>query len=227
MKTRSLFLFIALSTSIFAADIEYLGQTWDFAEPDMLTEIYDKIANDKDKIEARMKANVEKEKRELENLSVKNPIELPRAEKNDIYEIDMTYTLDKDVYDGEGRLLYQKGYKINPSNYVRLSKSLVVIDSSDREQVEWLKREHISNNIYFKILVCKGVIVPLIKELKQPVFQYMDVMHQRLKLRHTPTIITQENNHIIAHEICIDCAQSQQKGDKRKKTMKPLLTSKK
>lgn len=225
MKT-SLFLFTALFSSALLSEPLYIGQTWPFAEPDMLTEIYETINNNRSEIESKIKKEVAREKKELENLSVKEPISLPRAEENRIYPIDLTYTVENDIYDGEGKLLYPKGYRFNPTNYIVMSKSLVIIDSSDRKQIEWLKKEKIANNIFFKILVCKGSLVPLIKELKQPVYEYTKEVHNRLKLTHTPTIVTQEGGQVFAHEICFSC-KSQNKEDKQTNTKTTLPTLKK
>lgn len=217
MKAKTFLFIAALSSSMMAEDI-YLGQTWPFAEPDMLTEIYETVNNNRGEIETKLKKEIAREKKELENLRVKEPIELPRAKANKIFPIDLTYTVEQDIYNGDGQLMYPKGYRFNPTNYIQLSKSLVVIDSDDRKQIEWLKNENIANNIYFKILVAKGSLVPLMKELKQPVFQYTQEVHKRLNLKHTPTIVTQEGGQVFAHEICLTC-KPQNKEDKRKKAI--------
>lgn len=219
---RFAFLFIAAALSAGQPEIINMGQTWEIIEPDMLTEIMEKIERNHDKIAAKLDKSIKREQEELENLSVKDPVELTPAKENKIYEIDVSYTVPENIYDGEGRVLYPAGYTFTPTDYVSLSYSLVVIDSSNREQVEWLKTEGLTNNIYVKILVCKGPIVPLIKELRQPVKVYSKEIHKRLKLTHTPTVITQLGNKLFAHEICLDCPAISIKGgrgsDKIKKT---------
>jgi hypothetical protein len=65
--------------------------------------------------------------------------QLPRARVSRRFAVDMTFTLEQELRDEEGRVLYPKGYTFNPLEYVSLSGGLVVIDGSDAEQVAWFK----------------------------------------------------------------------------------------
>jgi hypothetical protein len=65
--------------------------------------------------------------------------QLPRARVSRRFAVDMTYTLEQELRDGEGRVLYPQGFTFNPLEYVSLSGGLVVIDGGDAEQVAWFK----------------------------------------------------------------------------------------
>ena len=62
---------------------------------------------------------------------------LPRASSDRMFTVDLTHTLDHDVKDNQGNLLYPQGFTFNPLQYARLSGGLVAIDGSDPEQIEY------------------------------------------------------------------------------------------
>ena len=53
----------------------------------------------------------------------------------------MTYSLEWDVYGLDGKVIYAKGYKINPGDLVKLDHTPVVIDGEDPGQVKWFGRK--------------------------------------------------------------------------------------
>ena len=53
---------------------------------------------------------------------------LPRATKDATTMVDLTHTLEQDVQDANGQVLYPAGFTFNPLRYVSLSGALVVND---------------------------------------------------------------------------------------------------
>ncbi|MCR2062917.1 hypothetical protein [Campylobacter helveticus] len=42
-------------------------------------------------------------------------------------------------------MLYKKGFSFNPANYVKISYALVVIDGTNKKEIEWFKTSGYAN----------------------------------------------------------------------------------
>jgi conjugal transfer pilus assembly protein TraW len=123
----------------------------------------------------------------------------------------MTYIVQEDVKDARGVTIYPKGYKFNPVQYVRLKTSYVVIDATDKAQLEWLKKSDYIGKFGYQVWISDGGYKEVSKELNQSVFYVSQEIADKFKLRRTPSLISQFNDRIIVKEICIDCNISKDK----------------
>lgn len=198
-------LFCILITSTYALDVEYmtLGKTYPFAEKDMLLEISDYIKNNKTQIEEKWKMESAKMKEKAANYKPDGIPKLPKAKKNTFFYPNMNYTLDVDIPDKDGKILYPKGFTFNPMKYVKLPYTIIVIDATRSEEVEWLKKQEITDYATYRIMITDGSYSKLGKQLKTPIFYAMPKIIERFKLRATPSIITQESQGIKVQEICL------------------------
>ncbi len=79
----------------------------------------------------------------LEQLKTYQPAnlqKLPHAEQDRNFLVTMDYNLEYDFVDGEGNILYPKGFTFNPLDYISFSAGLVVIDGTDPKQVSWFQK---------------------------------------------------------------------------------------
>ena len=67
---------------------------------------------------------------------------LPRARSDRAFTVEPSHSLDEDIRDSQGNLLYPQGFSFNPLHYARLRGSIVVIDASDPEQLAWFKSSY-------------------------------------------------------------------------------------
>ncbi len=70
--------------------------------------------------------------------SVTNPKPVPglrRADTGRTYYYDPTFTLDRNITDENGQMLFPAGMKVNPLDVVSLSKHLLFFDARDPRQV--------------------------------------------------------------------------------------------
>ena len=129
---------------------------------------------------------------------------LPRAEKDTTTMVDLTHTLEEDVQDANGQVLYPAGFTFNPLRYVSLSGALVVIDGSDPEQVAWFKGSPYGANRRALLLLSGGLAAALRDELQRPVAYLTEDLAQRLQLRAVPSVVMEQDQHLTVREVLID-----------------------
>jgi len=183
-----------------------MGETFKILEPNPIIQIQEKLTTDKQKIQTKVQEYQKKSIKKLTNLENNFKIDLPEAGKDNVWIIDTRFKLKIDIPDGKGGILYPKGYQFDPKDYLRLSKNIVVLDGTNEKQIKWAAEKTLFNNRNFKILITKGPIVKIMQKIKAPIYFYTKEVHQRLKLKHTPTIVKQEpsnNNYLYAYEFNI------------------------
>lgn len=172
--------------------------TYEIAEPDLLTEIEENAKNiDYTKIQKETQLA-------LNNYVPKNITYLPPAKKNYTYLVDMTYTLPFDVpeVDQNGNvigILYPKGYKFNPLDYVPFTlPTLVVFSAEKKREIKWVREKYgNSTNTYF-LTTCGDIktIEKLMNELKIPIYYLTKNVKNRLKLRNTISVVCRDGQYM-------------------------------
>lgn len=201
LKKICLYIF-CLSTMLYAEQIVINdGRTYSFAEKDMVEEIHEIIEKDKDKINAKLKLEKDKALRwkpQQEKLTI--------AVKNRVFYPDITYVVPDDIKDVNGRIMYPKGYKFNPADYVRMRQTIVIIDSTNKLQVAWAKKNKYLDDMKYMVLLNEGNAYEMQKKYKKP-FYYVDKkFSDKFKIEKTPSLVQQVGNKIQVSEICLkDC----------------------
>jgi len=126
---------------------------------------------------------------------------LPRAASDRVFTVDLTHTLEHDIKDGQGNLLYPQGFTFNPLQYARLSGGLVVIDGSDPEQVEWFKGAPYFQNHRAILLLSGGYAAEVKQELKRPVYYLTHDIAARLQLKAVPSVVVEQDNKLTVREV--------------------------
>ena len=128
---------------------------------------------------------------------------LPRATKDATTMVDLTHTLEQDLIDTQGTILYPRGLTFNPLQYVSLSGALVVIDGSDPEQVAWFKGSSYGANHRALLLLSGGLAATLRDELGRPVAYLTEDIAQRLQLRAVPSVVVERDNQLMIREVSL------------------------
>ena len=128
---------------------------------------------------------------------------LPRATKDATTMVDLTHTLEQDVQDANGQVLYPAGFTFNPLRYVSLSGALVVIDGSDPEQVAWFKGSPYGANLRALLLLSGGLAAALRDELRRPVAYLTEDIARRLQVRAVPSIVVERENQLEIREVSL------------------------
>ena len=117
--------------------------------------------------------------------------------------VDLTHTLEQDVQDANGQVLYPAGFTFNPLRYVSLSGALVVIDGSDPEQVAWFKGSPYGSNRRALLLLSGGLASTLRDELRRPIAYLTEDIARRLQLRAVPSIVVERDNQLMIREVSL------------------------
>ena len=195
----SLFILLVLVTTVQAKHLGTFGATYSIVERDALEEIRDK-ARTTDWERAFNREMWEKKLKAYRPSALKA---LPRAERENVFTVDLTYTLDFDIPDGKGGVLYPKGYTFNPLDYVSFPNTLIFIDGSDPIQVGWLESSEYSTDGSAMILITDGSYYDLFTRLKRPVFYADARIVERFRLSAVPAVVHQRENLFEVREIAI------------------------
>lgn len=188
------FIFLAFPLGVQAiTELESAGAVYPVVEPDVRIEMKRKAAEKwkqqqkeyRDKIHAYQPANLQ---------------QLPDAKQDRTFAVDMTYTLDRNLTDKNGKVLYPIGYRFNPLEYMSLTIGLVVIDGADPAQVRWFKKSTYSSNHKMKLLLSGGYAQSLSSELNRAVFYLDKNIADRFQLVAVPCVVVQRNKHIQVTE---------------------------
>lgn len=136
---------------------------------------------------------------------------LPKAKKSRTFGVDLTYTLDFDIADGKGGVLYPKGYTFNPLGYISYPFTLVFIDAGDKEQVRWLKESEYYKSIYARVLLTGGDYNKTGGDLKIPVFYADQKIIDKLQVQRVPSVVRQ--NGLLMEVTEIDIASENKKNN--------------
>lgn len=203
MKTSAGFPKIALSVALFACssvllaqDLGILGPVYPIAEQNMLLTIEQRL---KALEESGELARIEEDAKAQYRAYVERPkgVHLPRAKKDRTYYVDPSLTVPYDIRDHEGRIIYPAGTKVNPLDYITLSKQLLFFDGDDPSQTEWARSVIDSDPIRVKPILTNGPIMALMKEWKiRLYFDQRGTLTERFRIQRVPATVSQEENRL-------------------------------
>ena len=189
---------LLLSTQAWASvrNLGTVGRTYPVAETDVLAEMQQRSAQSAVLQEAMSGASAK-------NYQPVNLHPLPRTTAGRTFLVDMTYTLDRDLTDGENQVIYPKGYTFNPLDYVTLAGGLVVIDGDDPDQLQWFEASPYFANPQVRLLLSNGLAAGLTEKFHRPVFYLSDDIARRLHLIAVPSVVIQKGKKIQVMEIFV------------------------
>lgn len=181
-----------LSTSgpAFAKTVGRSGNVYRIAEPDALKELEDKAAS----MDLKERNKKEETARKIERYRPYNVVSLPPAKKDRTSMVDMTYTLEFDIPDGKGGVLYPKGFIFNPLDYIPFSRTIVVLNGAAENEVDWFMASEYYKRTDVLVLVTDGIWKDLMHRFKRNVFYLTEPVRTRLRLSSTPSVIVKKDN---------------------------------
>ena len=172
-------------------DLGRSGNVYEVREGDALEEIKARVkavtVEEKESLQRQMKERVASYK-------PFNAVDLPPAASDDVRMVDMTHTLEFDISDGKGGILYPKGYTFNPLEYVPFSQTIVVFNGSLKREVDWFLSSEYVGRADVKVLLTGGEWGSLTKRLKRRVFYLTSQIAERFQLKATPSVVAVRGN---------------------------------
>lgn len=185
-----------------AANLGTIGPTYPVAEKNLL-----------DVIMARLRAKEasgelkrhEQEARDRAAYAVNNPRPvdgLRRAQAARTFYFDPTFTLQSNVVDSTGAVLFPAGTRKNPLEVISLSKHLLFFDARDPGQVARAREliEHYQGKV--KPILVGGSYLDLMKRWNKPVFYDQDgTLVRKFGIAAVPAIVSQEGQRLRIDEV--------------------------
>ena len=187
---------VLVASSAYARNLGSVGTTYGIAEKDALAEIEER-AKGVDWGKAIQRKPIE------DYDGPEDRVNLPLAVRDKTFPVDLSYTLQMDIPDGKGGILYPQGYSFNPLDYVTFAKTLVVINGNDPEQVKWYAASEYGSRIDVMLLLTEGRYGRLEKKLNVPLFYADSRIIERFKLAAVPSVVKQEGRVMVVREVAM------------------------
>jgi conjugal transfer pilus assembly protein TraW len=179
-------IFILIPYSGLAGDI-VVGKTYPIVEKDAINELQDKASSlNWNKYRASLR-------KKLESYRPPDWINLPHSREDHEYTTTIIHTLDFDITDKEGNVIYPAGYRFNPLEYISLPFGMVFIDGNDEGQVNWVKG-YIDKHPLTRILIVDGPVFEVMDRLNRRVYYAGGRIIEKLQVRAVPSIVMQEGS---------------------------------
>jgi len=189
-------------TGAAALDLGKIGPTYPIAEPSFL-----------EFIEARLR---EKERSgEIQRLqeaaqaraiaAIKSPPPVPGVKPTEMprtHYYDPSFTLEANLHDEQGHVLFPAGTRKNPLEVVSLSKHLLFFDARDAKQLERARAliDHYSGKV--KPILVAGSYMDLMKRWQIRVYyDQQGSLTRRLGITQVPALVSQEGLRLRIDEI--------------------------
>lgn len=186
-----------------AKDLGLIGPSYPIIERDLIEVIHGRIQK---KIEAgELDALHEGLIEDSKNYAARPPgTALPRAEVYRAVEINPVYTLEQDIIDADGKVLFKAGTQVNPLTLKPLTKMLCFIDGDDLQQVTWLVT-HCAADSRNKLILVNGDFLAITQQLDRRLyFDQQGFLVDRFTIQSLPAVIRQSGEVLYLEEFPIN-----------------------
>jgi conjugal transfer pilus assembly protein TraW len=201
-------LVVAVPSLILAAslrsegDLGVIGPVYPIKEVDFLEYIKERLVEMRKSGELR---RLQEREAAIARKRIERPrpvSDITRTVKPRVFHVDPTLTLDHAIRDARGRILYMPGTKVNPLDYLAMSKHLLFINADDKDQIKWAASMDQRYHGRVKPILVAGAPIELMKQWKRRVyFDQQGVLTRRLHIRHVPAIVSQDGRRLRVAEV--------------------------
>lgn len=193
---------LLIGTHTHAEDLGVIGPTYEITERDLIEVIKGKFRHmEKTGELAKMQEDY---KRQVMG-GIERPRPVPGIRSTEIartFYIDPTWTLDRNVVDEKGAILFPAGTKVNPLDYDRMTRTLLFFDGRDKKQVAFAKRLIAEAKTPVKLILVGGEPMKLMREWRREVFYDQGgALSRRFSITQSPAVVRQEGKRLRVDEI--------------------------
>ena len=171
-----------------AKDLGTHGPLFEIAEPSLLDVIHARLA------EKEAEGAVEALRDEMERnprayIDRPRPVQgLAKAEERHSWTVDLSITVEEDLADHKGRVFARAGTVINPLDYSRFQKRIVLFDGDDPDQVAFALSE--GNELDTLLVLVNGNPLELMRENGRRFYFDQDaVLTERFGILNVPAVV--------------------------------------
>ena len=178
-----------------------IGVTYAIEETDMEEFIKSQLLNKSDELDS---VNAEWKEKSLKYADSPDGVYLPRAVTYRALEINPVYTLDENIVDADGFVIYTAGTKVNPLEIHPLTKILCFFDGGDQLQIEWVS-SRCSSNPANKLIMTTGSLKRVNESINSRIyFDQRGFLTSRFEIKALPAVVRQSGNVLYMEEFPVE-----------------------
>ena len=194
----TIILAISLQIEALAKDLGTYGATYPIMEGDAIAQMKKAIAGyDWEKFKR-------KQREEINNYKPKDLVDLPTVREDKVFKVDMTGTIKEDIVGKDGEVIYPKGYRYNPMEYVFMRRIIVFVNGKDEKQIEWYKKSPYPTDMRTMLLITDGSYLNVRKKLKALTVYYANKeIIERMGIKAVPSVAVQKGTELEVREYAL------------------------
>lgn len=192
---------VALVPAADARDFGTLGQIYPIEEPDLLATIQSHLARMEDT--GRLAALKDEAQKRTRSFVERPPGRtFPRASAQRVFDIDLSIQVDRDITDHRGQVFVRAGTRINPLEYSRFKRRIILIDGDDPDQVAFALAQ--GNEIDTLIVLVAGAPLALMRAHgRRFFFDQHGVLAERFEIEAVPAVVTRADPVMRVREVLL------------------------
>jgi len=185
-----------------AEDLGVIGKTYDIAERDLIEAMKDKLRQ-MEKTGELAKKQDEYKNRVMSGIEHPRPIPgIQATETANTHYYDPSIVTDKDIADATGKILYPRGTRVNPLDYIGWNKYLLFVDGRDQKQLDLTKRITAASDRPVKLVLVAGEPLNLMRKWKTQVYYDQGgILTRRFAITRVPAMVRQEGRRLRIDEL--------------------------
>ena len=202
--TLALIVLTAIGSSAHALNLGQIGPTYGIGEPHLLKDIERRL-REKERNGELQRLLEEARGRSVAAVRSPAPVtEVTPTKAARTFYVDPSFTLDRNVVDAQGRLLFAAGTRKNPLDVVSLTRRLFFFDGRDPRQVRHARELMADEGNRIKPILTGGSYLDLMKAWHAPVYyDQQGVLIRRLGIRQVPALVSQEGLRLRIDEMVL------------------------
>ncbi len=185
-----------------ATDLGVIGPTYEISEPHLLKMIEQRLRQKERTGELQ---RLEEESKARGIAAVTNPPPIPGIQTTQTartFYFDPSFTLDRNILDAQGRLLFPAGTRKTPLEIVSLSKHLLFFDARDHRQVSRARELMATYQGKVKPILTGGSYLDLMKSWRIPVYyDQQGLLTRRFGIHRVPALVSQDGQRLRIDEL--------------------------
>ena len=185
-----------------AVDLGTIGPTYEIAEPHLLAFIERRLREKEHSGELQRLAEAARA-RGVDTVRQPPPVEgLRTTERPRTFSVDPSFTLERNITDPQGRLMFAAGTRKNPLEVVSLSRHLLFFDARDPRQVKHARELSGRYAGRVKPILTGGSYLDLMKAWRVPVYyDQAGTLTRRFGIRQVPALVSQDGLRLRIDEL--------------------------
>ncbi|MDP3323889.1 MAG: type-F conjugative transfer system protein TraW [Hydrogenophaga sp.] len=186
----------------YATDLGVIGPSYEISEPHLLKMIEQRL-REKERTGELKRLEEEAKARGVDAVTNPQPVAgIRTTQAARTFYMDPSFTLDRNILDAQGRLLFPAGTRKNPLEIVSLSKHLLFFDARDHRQVNRARELLATYQGKVKPILTGGSYLDLMKSWRIPVYyDQQGLLTRRFGIHQVPALVSQEGQRLRIDEL--------------------------